>query len=216
MRMSIRRISRSSAQAGCTRNPSPKPSLHRRGASSGPCHFQMSAPRHFPRSSTGRPRSSIKPRPSDCYPSSPPVTSPALKASPRAKEPSSPATGAPATASKSSNSASTTSSGCLRTAEGGSSRQFLILHENGNWSARLITTREAARLMGAPDSYKLSANYNETYCTMGDAVAVPVVRHLAEHLLAPLAKLSQSLPNELEKSLQKFASAHRSEKFLDS
>jgi len=83
-------------------------------------------------------------------------------------------------------------SGCLRTAEGGSSRQFLILHENGNWSARLITTREAARLMGAPDSYKLSANYNEAYSAMGDAVAVPVVRHLAEHLLAPLAKLSQS------------------------
>ena len=83
-------------------------------------------------------------------------------------------------------------SGCLRTAEGGSSRQFLILHQNGNFSARLITTREAARLMGAPDSYKLSTNYNEAYSAMGDAVAVPVVRHLAEHLLAPLAKLSQS------------------------
>ena len=83
-------------------------------------------------------------------------------------------------------------SGCLRTAEGGSSRQFLILHEKGEWSARLITTREAARLMGAPDSYKLSANYNDAYSAMGDAVAVPVVSHLAEHLLAPLAKLTKS------------------------
>ncbi|MCH7224864.1 DNA cytosine methyltransferase [Haloferula sp. A504] len=83
-------------------------------------------------------------------------------------------------------------SGCLRTAEGGSSRQFLILHEKGKWTARLITTREAARLMGAPDSYQLAANYNEAYSAMGDAVAVPVVKHLAEHLLAPLAKLSKS------------------------
>ena len=80
-------------------------------------------------------------------------------------------------------------SGCLRTAEGGSSRQFLILHDRGTWKARLITAREAARLMGAPETYRLSDSYNESYNAMGDAVAVPVVKHLAEHLLAPLTQL---------------------------
>jgi len=78
-------------------------------------------------------------------------------------------------------------SGCLRTAEGGSSRQFLLLHDQGQWTARLITPREAALLMGAPKSYKLSPSYNESYNAMGDAVVVPVVKHLTDHLLVPLA-----------------------------
>ena len=78
-------------------------------------------------------------------------------------------------------------SGCLRTAEGGSSCQFLLLHNSGEWTARLITPREAARLMGAPDCYRLSPSYNESYNAMGDAVVVPVVTHLVDHLLVPLA-----------------------------
>lgn len=78
-------------------------------------------------------------------------------------------------------------SGCLRTAEGGSSRQFLILYDRGRWKARLITTREAARLMGAPDTYRLSSSYNDAYNAMGDAVAVPVAKYLVDHLLVPLA-----------------------------
>jgi len=81
-------------------------------------------------------------------------------------------------------------SGCLRTAEGGSSRQFVLLHDRGVWNARLITPREAALLMGAPKSYKLSESYNESYNAMGDAVAVPVVKHLVDHLLTPLYQAS--------------------------
>jgi DNA (cytosine-5)-methyltransferase 1 len=79
-------------------------------------------------------------------------------------------------------------SGCLRTAEGGSSCQFLLLHDAGAWTARKITTREAALLMGAPRSYKLSASYRESYNAMGDAVVVPVVKHLVDHLLVPLSQ----------------------------
>ncbi|MEI6606789.1 MAG: DNA (cytosine-5-)-methyltransferase [Verrucomicrobiota bacterium] len=78
-------------------------------------------------------------------------------------------------------------SGCLRTAEGGSSCQFLLLHDAGEWNARLITAREAARLMGAPERYQLSRSYHESYNAMGDAVVVPVVKHLVDHLLVPLA-----------------------------
>jgi DNA (cytosine-5)-methyltransferase 1 len=79
-------------------------------------------------------------------------------------------------------------SGCLRTAEGGSSCQFLLLHDAGVWTARKITPREAALLMGAPRSYKLSSSYNESYNAMGDAVVVPVVKHLVDHLLVPLSQ----------------------------
>lgn len=79
--------------------------------------------------------------------------------------------------------------GCLRTPEGGSSRQFLVINDNGSLRTRLLTVREAAALMGAPIDYKIPGTYNDGYKAMGDAVAVPVTRYLAEKLLSPLAEL---------------------------
>ena len=76
--------------------------------------------------------------------------------------------------------------GCLRTPNGGSSRQTVIIVEQGLVRSRLMTVRECARLMGAPDSYDLQGSYNDGYRAMGDAVAVPVTRWLTHHLLAPL------------------------------
>ena len=78
--------------------------------------------------------------------------------------------------------------GCLRTAQGGSSRQVIVLKRGKRIDTRLLTVREAARLMGAPESYKLPGSYNDGYTAMGDAVAVPVARYLAKHLLAHLAR----------------------------
>ncbi|KLU57921.1 cytosine methyltransferase [Paenibacillus sp. VT-400] len=80
--------------------------------------------------------------------------------------------------------------GCLRTPEGGSSRQYLVLKHEGKIKTRLLTVRETARLMGAPESYKFPGSYNDGYRAMGDAVAVPVARYLAKHLLANLATLN--------------------------
>jgi DNA (cytosine-5)-methyltransferase 1 len=77
--------------------------------------------------------------------------------------------------------------GCLRTPNGGSSRQTVIIVDRGAVRSRLMTVRECARLMGAPDSYELRGSYNDAYRAMGDAVAVPVTRWLTRHLLAPLA-----------------------------
>jgi DNA (cytosine-5)-methyltransferase 1 len=79
--------------------------------------------------------------------------------------------------------------GCLRTPGGGSSRQFLIAVEDGRVRSRLISAREAARLMGLPDSYVLPSNYNDAYHLAGDGLAVPAVSHvgafLADMLTAP-------------------------------
>ena len=80
--------------------------------------------------------------------------------------------------------------GCLRTPKGGSSRQFLVLKRGKGLATRLLTVRETARLMGAPESYKLPGTYNDGYKAMGDAVAVPVARYLAQHLLVKLANLT--------------------------
>ena len=76
--------------------------------------------------------------------------------------------------------------GCLRTAAGGSSRQLVVVVKGKEVRSRLISTREAARLMGLSDEYKLPKTYNEAYHLMGDGVAVPVVRYLAENLLEPI------------------------------
>jgi DNA (cytosine-5)-methyltransferase 1 len=76
--------------------------------------------------------------------------------------------------------------GCLRTPQGGSSRQQVIFKKGNQYSSRLLTTREVARLMGAPESYILPEKYNDAYKAMGDAVAVPAVQYLTEFLLFPL------------------------------
>lgn len=78
--------------------------------------------------------------------------------------------------------------GCLRTPNGGSSRQVLVLKKHGRLVTRLVSVRETARLMGAPDTYSIPGTYNDGYKAMGDAVAVPVVRHLAKRLLLPLMR----------------------------
>lgn len=82
-------------------------------------------------------------------------------------------------------------SGCLRTPAGGSSRQVILMVDGRCVKARLISGRETARLMGLPDEYKLPENYNEAYHLTGDGVAVPVVRHLSEHIFEPILDASK-------------------------
>ena len=76
--------------------------------------------------------------------------------------------------------------GCLRTPRGGSSRQTLVVLDEGQVRSRLLTPREAARLMGLPDSYHLPPAATAALQVAGDGVVAPVVRWLAEQLLEPL------------------------------
>lgn len=78
-------------------------------------------------------------------------------------------------------------SGCLRTPGGGSSRQTIIAVNGNRIRSRLLSPREAARLMGLEDSYVLPERYNDAYHLAGDGVAVPVVTHLARHIFDPIA-----------------------------
>lgn len=76
--------------------------------------------------------------------------------------------------------------GCLRTPGGGSSRQTILIVEGNSVRTRLLSIREAARLMGLSDSYKLPARYNDAYHVVGDGLIVPAVRHLTRHLIEPI------------------------------
>ncbi len=76
--------------------------------------------------------------------------------------------------------------GCLRTASGGSSRQLILVVKGDSIRSRLLSSREAARLMGLPEEYKLPKAYNEAYHLIGDGLVVPVVRYIAANLLEPI------------------------------
>lgn len=82
--------------------------------------------------------------------------------------------------------------GCLRTSTGGSSRQLILVIKGDEVRSRLLSSREAARLMGLSDRYKLPKSYNEAYHLAGDGVVVPVVRYLADNLLEPILENTQS------------------------
>jgi DNA (cytosine-5)-methyltransferase 1 len=53
---------------------------------------------------------------------------------------------------------------------------------------RLLSPREAARLMGLQDSYRLPGNYNEAYHLLGDGVAAPVAGWLGARVFEALVK----------------------------
>ena len=74
-------------------------------------------------------------------------------------------------------------SGCLRTAVGGSGKQFLIKAGKNRIQMRAMTPREYARLQGVPDNYPISVNGVQALTGFGDAVCVPVISWIAENVL---------------------------------
>lgn len=78
-------------------------------------------------------------------------------------------------------------SGCLRTPVGGSSRQTVLIVEGKKIRSRLLSPREAGRLMGVPENYPIPTKYNDAYHLFGDGLVVPVVSWLEKHLLRILA-----------------------------
>ena len=77
--------------------------------------------------------------------------------------------------------------GCLRTPKGGSAKQILFKAGFGEYYARLLTPREAARLMGA-DEYPLPDSLDQALFGFGDAVVVPVVAWIARNYLNPMTR----------------------------
>lgn len=76
--------------------------------------------------------------------------------------------------------------GCLRTAVGGSGKQFLIQVGQGKIRMRTLTPREYARLQGVPDEFKIKADGVQALTGFGDAVCVPVIQWIAVHVLNPV------------------------------
>ena len=79
-------------------------------------------------------------------------------------------------------------SGCLRTAVGGSGKQFLIKAGRGNIKMRTMTAREYARLQGVPDEYSITVDGVQALTGFGDAVCVAAIAWIAQNALNPLAE----------------------------
>ncbi|MFV0547625.1 MAG: DNA cytosine methyltransferase [Limnobaculum xujianqingii] len=77
--------------------------------------------------------------------------------------------------------------GCLRTPKGGASRPRIIVVNGNQVKTRLLSVKEAAALMGLPETFTLPTAYQSAFKVIGDGLAVPSVRFLAERILEPLA-----------------------------
>ncbi|MFE0757895.1 DNA cytosine methyltransferase [Inquilinus sp. NPDC058860] len=77
--------------------------------------------------------------------------------------------------------------GCLRTPRGGASRPRIIVVDGERVRTRLLSTREAASLMGLDEDFALPPLYYDAFKLIGDGVVPAVVRFLAARLLEPLA-----------------------------
>jgi DNA (cytosine-5)-methyltransferase 1 len=75
--------------------------------------------------------------------------------------------------------------GCLRTPKGGSARQIVISIDRGRLRMRWMSAREYARLQGA-ETFPLVANNIQNLFGFGDAVCVPVIKWIDEHVLSPI------------------------------
>lgn len=79
--------------------------------------------------------------------------------------------------------------GCLRTAVGGSGKQFMVVAGQGKIRMRTLTAREYARLQGVKDALPIKGGTErQTLNAFGDAVCVPVVSWIAKNVLEPIVK----------------------------
>lgn len=82
-------------------------------------------------------------------------------------------------------------SGCIRTPKGGGSRPRILVVRGKRVRSRLLSPREAAKLMGLRSGYKLPQQYEAAFRVLGDGVVVPAVTFLRSKILAPLLSASK-------------------------
>ena len=82
-------------------------------------------------------------------------------------------------------------SGCLRTPKGGGSRPRVLVVRGKRVKSRLLSPKEAAKLMGLRATYKLPQQYEAAFRVIGDGVVVPAVAFLRSAILEPVLRSSK-------------------------
>jgi DNA (cytosine-5)-methyltransferase 1 len=75
--------------------------------------------------------------------------------------------------------------GCLRTPKGGSAKQIVLAIDRGKLRMRWMSAVEYARLQGA-GNFRITVPPMQALHGFGDAVCVPAIRWLDEHVLTPV------------------------------
>lgn len=70
--------------------------------------------------------------------------------------------------------------------------EILIEQKNGN--PRKLTPREAARLQGFPESFKIPVSDNQAYKQFGNSVAVPVIQAIARKMIRIFEEPESRIP----------------------
>jgi DNA (cytosine-5)-methyltransferase 1 len=94
--------------------------------------------------------------------------------------------------------------GCLRTAKGGSGKQIVVVIEAGRLRMRWMTPVEYARLQGVPD-FNIRRPRIQALTGFADAVCVPAIEWIAEHILNPLVSGVDKRATYTEQSRLPFA-----------
>lgn len=81
--------------------------------------------------------------------------------------------------------------GCIRTPKGGGSRPRVLVVHGKLVRSRLLSPKEAAKLMGLPRKYKLPPQYEAAFRVLGDGVVVPAVAFLRSAILEPALRASK-------------------------
>jgi DNA (cytosine-5)-methyltransferase 1 len=79
--------------------------------------------------------------------------------------------------------------GCLRTPKGGSAKQIVITTDSGQLRMRWMSPVEYARLQGVPD-FPLVGTTIQQLWGFADAVCVPAIAWIDQHVLTPLHEAS--------------------------
>lgn len=90
--------------------------------------------------------------------------------------------------------------GCLRTPRGGSAKQIVVAVVRGQFRLRWMTAREYARLQGAP-GYRITVPEIQAMYGFGDAVCVPAIAWLDEHILTPVYESAVGKPPAIPASI---------------
>ena len=79
--------------------------------------------------------------------------------------------------------------GCLRTPRGGGGKQIVIAVKDGKLRMRWMSPREYARLQGVPDFPLIGGTIQQLW-GFADAVCVPAIRWIDQHVISPLYELA--------------------------
>lgn len=66
-----------------------------------------------------------------------------------------------------------------------------------NGKYRRLTTRECARIMGYPDSYKICENKNQAYKQFGNSVVIDVLQYIALEIVKSLELSDENINNKI-------------------